>query len=204
MGQYIYAQTGKIINVHTAAGIIPCAEVKYQFKPVIDIWTGWMCRDTPEERRLSGYYKRRIAAWEKMPAMQTVVVVHDNNSMIMYEWMDRDPVQYFLDDSTLGVYLRRLAKVYKPASKYLTLEQLRGDDLIKICGLTGSFKNFNDLIEAKGDYRPTIDCSTPEMKTLADLYDHTQECRNDPRRAYRRATHEKEDTTNEHHHEKLG
>lgn len=61
-----------------------------------------------------------------------------------------------------------------------------GDVLLKACDLAGSFKTFDDLIDAKGDYRPTIDCSTPERRLLANLYDHVQLCRRDPRRAYRK------------------
>ena len=47
------------------------------------------------------------------------------------------------------------------------------------------FSYFQDLLDAPGDYRPTLDMRKPGLKALADNYDEVQEARQDPRRAYR-------------------
>jgi hypothetical protein len=53
-----------------------------------------------------------------------------------------------------------------------------------ICSLYTGFETFQDLLTAKGDYRPTICTDTPDLKRLAVMYDAAQELRGDPRRAH--------------------
>tara|TARA_R110000782_G_C14498082_1_gene378228 strand:+ start:214 stop:444 length:231 start_codon:yes stop_codon:yes gene_type:complete len=60
-----------------------------------------------------------------------------------------------------------------------------------------AFKDFDELVNAGGEYRPSFMLSRPagkakycieqraELEKLADLYDHYQEIRGDERRAYR-------------------
>ncbi len=47
------------------------------------------------------------------------------------------------------------------------------------------FSSFDEMLNAKGSYRPSMEVSQPEMKELADLYDAAQEARGDDRRAFR-------------------
>lgn len=48
-----------------------------------------------------------------------------------------------------------------------------------------AFNSFEDLLEAKGNYRPSMDMRYAAAVELADLYDAAQEARGDNRRAYR-------------------
>ena len=41
------------------------------------------------------------------------------------------------------------------------------------------------MVEAKGGYRPSIDCTDSEREFMADVYDASQAARNDDRRAFR-------------------
>lgn len=50
---------------------------------------------------------------------------------------------------------------------------------------TTAFRSMADLLNAKGSYRPSLDCSDPVMMAIADRYDRLQEFRGDHRRAYR-------------------
>lgn len=59
------------------------------------------------------------------------------------------------------------------------------DDLDRIAKHYTAFDSFNSLIYAKGDYRPSIDCTNPDLLALANAYDRAQECYGDPRRAFR-------------------
>lgn len=48
-----------------------------------------------------------------------------------------------------------------------------------------AFKSFDSLLNAAGNYRPSIDLRVKNMLLLADEYDKAQYARNDTRRAYR-------------------
>lgn len=48
-----------------------------------------------------------------------------------------------------------------------------------------AFRNMLDMLDAKGNYRPSLDCSEPVMLAIADRYDELQAARGDDRRAYR-------------------
>ena len=50
------------------------------------------------------------------------------------------------------------------------------------------FASFDELLHAKGSYRPSLDVRVPELEWLADLYDGVMEQAGDPRRAYRYGT----------------
>jgi len=47
------------------------------------------------------------------------------------------------------------------------------------------FKGFQDLLDAKGGYRPSLDCRDPIKVQIADAYDAAMTLRGDDRRAYR-------------------
>lgn len=47
------------------------------------------------------------------------------------------------------------------------------------------FDSFAALVNAAGDYRPTINCDCDERRQLAGAYDRFQRERNDSRRAHR-------------------
>lgn len=47
------------------------------------------------------------------------------------------------------------------------------------------FEGLNDMIAAKGSYRPSLDVRLPTMARLADAYDQAMEELGDSRRAYR-------------------
>ena len=47
-----------------------------------------------------------------------------------------------------------------------------------------AFVSFDELLNAAGDYRPSISRGTPEQRTLGALYDAAQISRGDPRRAF--------------------
>jgi len=48
------------------------------------------------------------------------------------------------------------------------------------------FGTFTELLDAKGNYRPTLSMGHLHADILADCYDAAQEARGDERRAYRR------------------
>ena len=48
-----------------------------------------------------------------------------------------------------------------------------------------AFENFAALLDARGGYRPSMNTARPQVKDLADAYDHAQAARGDPRRAFR-------------------
>lgn len=48
------------------------------------------------------------------------------------------------------------------------------------------FESFYEIVNAAGNYRPTIQTTNPYLKLLADAYDQVQAASGDPRRAYRR------------------
>lgn len=48
-----------------------------------------------------------------------------------------------------------------------------------------AFPSMDDMLNAGGNYRPSIDMREPVMAEIADEYDRRQEQRGDPRRAYR-------------------
>ncbi|HZX80768.1 MAG TPA: hypothetical protein VFE72_07450 [Lysobacter sp.] len=48
-----------------------------------------------------------------------------------------------------------------------------------------AFRNMDDLLSAGGRYRPSLDCSDPDMLAIANRYDELQKARGDDRRAYR-------------------
>lgn len=59
--------------------------------------------------------------------------------------------------------------------------QLRADELT---AAHTSFRAFSDLLNALGDYRPSISRSDPELRELGLLYDAAQQARGDRRRAF--------------------
>lgn len=54
-----------------------------------------------------------------------------------------------------------------------------------ICFTQTAFKTFEDLLNAKGGYRPSIPVGHEWGRVLANAYDEAQEKRGDYRRAYR-------------------
>jgi len=58
-------------------------------------------------------------------------------------------------------------------------------DVNYICRTWTAFESFNALLDAKGGYRPSLDCSYAVFRYLASMYDHSQQLRGDDRRAYR-------------------
>jgi len=59
------------------------------------------------------------------------------------------------------------------------------------------FVNFDDLLSARGGYRPTIDVSTEDRLELADAYDEAMTKRGDLRRAFRTGRTPEEQKINE-------
>lgn len=47
-----------------------------------------------------------------------------------------------------------------------------------------AFRNFEDLLQAGGDYRPSLSRATPDCRELGALYDAAQIARGDDRRAF--------------------
>lgn len=58
-------------------------------------------------------------------------------------------------------------------------------DLDNICQKHTCFNYFFDLVDAGGNYYPTVNCQIPELVILADCYDNYQIARGDSRRACR-------------------
>src|SRR5574340_468454 len=49
-----------------------------------------------------------------------------------------------------------------------------------------AFESFDDMVNAAGEYRPTLRSeSVPDLKILADYYDKAKETKGDPRQAFR-------------------
>lgn len=63
--------------------------------------------------------------------------------------------------------------------------RLVGMNLDKLANDCGSFVDMNDLLEAQGNYRPSLDVGEYKRGVLADCYDAIQEFRGDERRAHR-------------------
>lgn len=67
------------------------------------------------------------------------------------------------------------------------IDYLRADELT--CKYAPvSFRSFDSLITAPGDYRPSLDVSVPGKLELANTYDAAQEEAGDVRRAFRYGT----------------
>jgi len=72
-------------------------------------------------------------------------------------------------------------------------EKPAASDLDALTRRLTAFNSFNNLLHAKGGYRPSLRCvsgcpigkNISELKRLADAYDHAQVQRGDPRRAFR-------------------
>ncbi len=62
------------------------------------------------------------------------------------------------------------------------------DGVVRDCS---SFESFDDLLNAEGNYRPSLDVSEFKRSILADCYDKLMELRGDDRRAYRYGTYRK-------------
>lgn len=60
-------------------------------------------------------------------------------------------------------------------------QHAEGDRLTVLCS---AFPNFESLLSAGGDYRPSLSRATPECRTLGALYDAAQISRGDHRRAF--------------------
>ena len=60
----------------------------------------------------------------------------------------------------------------------------RGEIDLFVAHNTG-FVDMWNMVDAKGGYRPSIDCTDPEREFMADVYDASQVARNDDRRAFR-------------------
>lgn len=74
------------------------------------------------------------------------------------------------------------------AAPYLRLAAADRLALSDYIAKTTAFKNFPDLLGAKGGYRPSLDVSDPNNELLADVYDLTMESLRDDRRAFRYGT----------------
>jgi len=60
-------------------------------------------------------------------------------------------------------------------------QHAEGDRLTRI---ETAFNSFDELLTAKGDYRPSLTRARPETRTLGALYDAAQISRGDSRRAF--------------------
>ena len=68
-----------------------------------------------------------------------------------------------------------------------TLFRLHADTVARADRLTlenSAFGNFEALLDAKGDYRPTLSRARVPTRTLAQLYNAAQAARGDDRRAF--------------------
>jgi hypothetical protein len=70
-------------------------------------------------------------------------------------------------------------------TEVLGLNQNQRGQLDAIVTDLTAFHSFFDLVDAQGDYRPTINIDDGRLRILADAYDKFQENRGDDRRAYR-------------------
>lgn len=81
-------------------------------------------------------------------------------------------------------------KINRQDSRITNYSLRRVDEALKItldriCQENTAFKTFEELLTAKGDYRPSIPMGKPWGSVLANAYDEAQEARGDYRRAYR-------------------
>tara|TARA_R100000458_G_C8145109_1_gene154798 strand:+ start:193 stop:681 length:489 start_codon:yes stop_codon:yes gene_type:complete len=88
------------------------------------------------------------------------------------------------EDDSYGERCKRCIRLVKALEEEEERQKLvELDDIVE---RNSGFKSFNGLLNALGDYRPTIDVSVPEKEYLADEYDAAQAERGDERRAFRR------------------
>lgn len=83
--------------------------------------------------------------------------------------------------------INRASVIAKVARHEAELECLKvyQFDLDKLVRKCSAFEDFDDLINAQGNYRPSLDVGDFMNENLADWYDKVQEGRGDDRRAYR-------------------
>jgi len=67
---------------------------------------------------------------------------------------------------------------------YLT-HRSRQAKLDRICRAHSGFRSFQELLEAKGSYRPTLYTWILDLAYLADCYDSAMAAQGDDRRTYR-------------------
>lgn len=83
---------------------------------------------------------------------------------------------YYTDDKKNAEDTLRLMSEYFEANK---------PSLDALVAKHTEFATMQDMVEAKGGYRPTIYVNRPAMLRIADAYDAIQEFLGDSRRAYR-------------------
>lgn len=109
-----------------------------------------------------------------------VLISVEEETMALYATDKADAVQQVFDAYEQTPHSVHIERVREDDEDELSFNRL--DDLTTA---NSCFRSFDDLLNAKGDYRPTIDCSDADRLELADGYDAAQAKRNDPRRAFR-------------------
>ena len=80
--------------------------------------------------------------------------------------------------------LKKIAKI-EQAEVEAEVEVEQAVDIDDLIAHNSGFSSLDDMLNARGGYRPSCDVSRLEMELIADAYDAAQAARGDERRAFR-------------------
>lgn len=77
------------------------------------------------------------------------------------------------------------AKIEQVEEKEIKAEDTEPETVDQLIARRTGFSSLNDMLNARGGYRPSCDVSDPDMHMIANAYDVAQTARGDERRAFR-------------------
>ena len=78
-----------------------------------------------------------------------------------------------------------VAKIEQAEEKEIKAEDTEPETIDQLIARRTGFSSLDDMLNARGGYRPSCDVSRLEMELIADAYDAAQAARGDERRAFR-------------------
>lgn len=170
MGTYVYKVGTKPVG---KTGVHPS---KYAYKPY---WFGGDVDARNARARFQSGAASVVARWDKLGNPGCLYSLVDKNGNFEEGGLVREAPKGFgglyYDDSNdhpvVGVMVKG--------------QLVRYAELDKILQTKTAFHGVNDLLNAGGNYRPSLDVRQADLVVLADAYDAMQKFRGDDRRAYR-------------------
>ena len=82
--------------------------------------------------------------------------------------------------------LKKVAKIERAEAEQVEPKKVEPVvDIDELIAHNSGFSSLDDMLNARGGYRPSCDVSRLEMELIADAYDAAQTARGDERRAFR-------------------